>query len=415
MVDSSAPSASTGGPQLMHSSHTTINSNQGFSYTQSFIDIEEIIVPVASGASAATIAWDRSLTSLFGARLNMANLFQTYKLNWIKVQVGQPIRGQGEFGPYLLAVAPYSRDEAYGPGGLSQGIQAIDLPGCTSRLVYPQSYEIHNTNGQLVSIADNNTLGEWALLTCTNDNPMYSVETVGAQNATSSGVFYGNGALSLQSREGVDATVWRCFLIEIKYPQARTTAITHHMPIVVTANLTFDGIKWDQYVLYRGPTSRSDPLGNHSHGEIESGALGYRGPEEDEPGEVHTMQRSRHSRKYKPRAPLSFTGVLLEECEKRCISPTALARALVTACCPTTGEGDTDSQPGSPCIQEVHREERDPTPELGGRAKGTKRPATQAMRCDPGPSQKRPHKEATSGKVPTNDPPDMQADGAQTP
>ena len=166
-------------------------------------------------------------------------------------------------------------------------------------------------------------------------------------------------------------------------------------------------------MLFRGPATASDPLGNYSDGEtsdsIQCGEIIAKNAKR----QVSPVQPSGHRGDDSTRAALSFARFVLEKCEERGLSPTTLASDLVDACCASRVEGDQDDQPSSPVLQEVHTEEGDTSDRVGGRTKGTKRAATETLPSDTRKSKRGCHKKGVKFTVPTDDEPDCEADGTQ--
>lgn len=253
-MDSSHPVG--GGPDhsfaFQQGGHTGIPPSND-TYTQSFIWQNYRSISIAAGTASSVLPLDVQLTDL-GTRLNCANLWQTYKINSVEVIVSQPLYSLGEIVPYTFNIAPYSRDPSSG-ALTTQAIDPQSLPGCQTRIVYPATYYLLNSQTQ---VFQNTGGGFFNMLKCANPNPMYAIDA--RNQAAIGGRMYGNGALTLQGIDGTDTTRWYAFLFSVKFYSNRGTLISFTVPVIYNASITFEGPRWLQTVLY--PPGESYILGS---------------------------------------------------------------------------------------------------------------------------------------------------------
>ena len=103
-------------------------------------------------------------------------------------------------------------------------------------------------------------------LAITNDNPQYSISTVGGPQNTllDQGAVYCNGMLGIQTKYGVDDTDWHLFQATYEIEREPTSLQTANFDHISKITIQFEGTRWDSTLL---PTIEP-PLGEYNMGSV---------------------------------------------------------------------------------------------------------------------------------------------------
>ena len=214
-------------------------------HTQTFITTDRLTSSIEVGSQSDTHQLTFCLSNLL-PRLNLASLWQTYKVNFIEASFYfHELRGEvtpASVPNVLLSVAPYSRDSRTGLA-TRQDIDPRSLPGCESKVFQAVVVTQLGSEGQVVKVQS--TAGQAQMLKVQNGNPLYAINSVPGADVTN-GEVYSAGKLSLVSGAGIDTTAWYTFIANIDMFQINNGSfnIDHVWDIVYKIGITFEGLRW---------------------------------------------------------------------------------------------------------------------------------------------------------------------------
>lgn len=351
----SAPQSAKVDHQFIQQQHFGVGHTSDV-HTQDFLLPGSADAGISSGTSSTVQYITLTLTS-FGNLIQMGNMFQTYKFNSVEAGFyyggftgtnAEPPR-DGIF----LSIIPYSRNFYTSGGSTNQAIAIRAIPGCAIKYFAAASQAGGTEQPQM--------------LKCINNNPMYSISDVG-QTGTATGQVFSNGALALQSGQGMgtDTTNWYCFMYETNVIGDVANALTIHWNVLLKVNVTFEGLRWMPTVLFP-PAEGSHLLGNDSDDDdaqetnTRSGFISQ--ADVTHKGCISVCYRP--GREDVPTTTSSLADFIREICEEKLIPPRDIAKLLVEPSALRPRKRDQHLRSSSPSILEVHREQGPLTPEMG--------------------------------------------------
>ena len=284
-------------------------------------------------------------------------LFQTYRIvnvETILYWVGwEPVTPPGEFtsgnreaalnggpGDIVVFIAPYSRS-IFGSSTANQNIHAQVLPGCQFKYLthrinpeyvrIEQRVAIRPSGGLIDAPAGFATASNLAALqtqaqclAITNDNPQYSIGTVGGPQNTllDQGAVYCNGMLGIQTKYGVDDTDWHIFQATYEIEREPTFLQTANFDHISKITVQFEGTRWDSTVL---PTIEP-PLGEYNMGSVPLAGKIYTATEPSLSG-VRSIECRRLRRKKRGASPSRLHSVE-EQPHKELVPPRIKGKVL---------------------------------------------------------------------------------------
>lgn len=232
-----APSTS-GGAIQSSSGHFSIGGVPDFSYTQDFVSALNKTVSISAATGGTVVHIAATLVGVMGQAAPVANIFKTYKINSIELDVFfcgvniSLLNNPPATGLYTI-LAPFSRTQR--SGTTYQSIAVNALPG--AQVKYFQGWP--NTTQDYGSAGN-----QPQMVTAINANPLYQLAAFSSSSETIGGQCFTSNPLTLQSEFGDDNVEWNCFIMDVGLFKPAINETVVNFRFLYKTSVTFEGLKW---------------------------------------------------------------------------------------------------------------------------------------------------------------------------